>query len=50
MSLELNQEASGRILFVRIHGKLTKGHYEHFVPEVERLIGDPYGSYFPVAA
>lgn len=38
MSVELREEASGRVLVVKLSGKLIKADYEHFVPEVERLI------------
>ena len=38
MSVELRTEADGEILIVKLSGKLTKADYEHFVPEVERLI------------
>jgi hypothetical protein len=38
MALELREEEGGKTLDVRVSGKLTKADYEHFVPEVERLI------------
>jgi hypothetical protein len=38
MSLELSEQDDGRIVFVRVSGKLVKEDYERFVPEVERLI------------
>lgn len=40
MAVELNQtnEAGKHILVVRATGKLSKEDYEHFIPEVERLI------------
>ena len=38
MSVELREEASGKILTVKLTGKLTKQDYEYFSPEVERLI------------
>jgi hypothetical protein len=38
MSVELHEEAGGKLLVVGLTGKLTKGDYERFVPEVERLI------------
>ena len=38
MSVELQEEAGGKILMVKLSGKLTKQDYEHFVPEVGRLI------------
>jgi len=38
MSVELHQEADGKILNVRVSGKLTKEDYERFVPEFEKLI------------
>ena len=39
MTLTLNESSSGKVLEVRIGGKLAKQDYEHFGPEVERLIG-----------
>ena len=38
--LELHEEADGRILTVKMTGKLTKEDCKVFVPEVERLIGE----------
>ena len=38
MSISLREEAGGKVLVIRLGGKLTKQDYEHFVPEVERLI------------
>jgi hypothetical protein len=38
MALELIKENGGRIIEVRVSKKLSKADYEHFVPEVERLI------------
>jgi hypothetical protein len=38
MAVEFREEAGGKILVVGLSGKLTKQDYEHFVPEVERLI------------
>src|SRR5262249_42616141 len=38
MSVELHTEDDGRILAIRLSGKLTKQDYEDFVPEVERSI------------
>ncbi len=39
MSVELHEEAAGKVLVVRLSGKLTKEDYGHFLPVVERLIG-----------
>ena len=39
MSISLREEAGGKVLVIRLGGKLTKQDYERFVPEVERLIG-----------
>ena len=39
MTVELHEEAGGKILVVKLSGKLTKEDYGHFVPVVERLIG-----------
>jgi SpoIIAA-like len=36
--IELKEQAAGNILDVTVTGRLTKDDYEHFVPEVERLI------------
>src|SRR5947209_3637656 len=38
MSVELHEEAAGKVLAVTPTGKLTTADYERFVPEVERLI------------
>ncbi len=35
----LNEEDGGKILVVHVSGKLAKADYEHFLPEVERLVG-----------
>ena len=40
MSVELREEADGRILSVTLHGKLTKSDYEDFVPEVESALNE----------
>jgi hypothetical protein len=39
MALELNELQQGKILNVKLSGKLHKDDYQHFVPLVERLIG-----------
>ncbi len=38
MSIELHEESGGKVLDIRLSGKLTKEDYESFVPVVERLI------------
>ena len=38
MPIKLTEEAGGKLISVSVSGKLTKQDYEHFVPEVERLI------------
>jgi hypothetical protein len=38
MSISLREEAGGKVLVIRLGGKLTKSDYERLVPEVERLI------------
>ena len=38
MSVELHEEADGKILALVISDKLTKEDYQQFVPAVERLI------------
>jgi hypothetical protein len=38
MPVELKEEAGGKLVTVHARGILTKEDYEHFVPQVERLI------------
>jgi hypothetical protein len=38
MAIEFREEDGGQMLTVRLSDKLHKSDYEHFVPEVERLI------------
>jgi hypothetical protein len=38
--LQFHEEAEGRILSVTASGKLSASDYTHFVPQVERMIGD----------
>jgi hypothetical protein len=38
MPIQLNQEDGGKILVVRVSGKLTKAEYEQLTPEFERLV------------
>ena len=38
MSVELNELDGGKLLEVRLTGKLVKEDYGHFVPAVERLV------------
>jgi hypothetical protein len=38
MSVELREEAGGKILEIKLSGKLTTEDYQHFLPQVERLI------------
>ncbi|MFN4260195.1 MAG: STAS/SEC14 domain-containing protein [Gemmataceae bacterium] len=38
MAAELREEAGGKVLAVKLTGKLTKEDYEQFVPVAERLI------------
>jgi hypothetical protein len=38
MPIQFNEENSGKVLAVHVSGKLTNADYEHFVPELERLI------------
>jgi hypothetical protein len=40
MAVDLQQDAGGKILVIKLTGKLTKEDYEHFVPKVESLIKD----------
>ena len=37
MSIQLNEENGGKLIYVHVSGKLEKADYEHFVPEFERL-------------
>jgi hypothetical protein len=39
MGAELREEVDGKVLNVRVSGKLTKEDYARFVPEFEKLIG-----------
>ena len=39
MTVALNETSGGKVLEVRASGKLAKEDYEHFVPEIEHLIG-----------
>jgi hypothetical protein len=38
MAVHLEEAAAGKVLVVNLSGKLSKADYQHFVPEVERLI------------
>ncbi len=38
MTVVLSEEADGKILIVKLSGKLAKDDYGHFVPEVNRLV------------
>jgi hypothetical protein len=38
MGVAIEKEADGKVLLVRTNGKLTKGDYKHFVPEIEELV------------
>ena len=38
MPIQLSEENGGKILVVRVSGKLAKPDYAHFVPEFERLV------------
>lgn len=40
MSVELREEAGGKILTLNLSGKLTKEDYAHFTPAVERAVKD----------
>lgn len=42
MAVELSQLNDGKILEVRISGRLVKEDYEHFMPELDRLV-DQFG-------
>ncbi len=38
MSVELHEEAKGKIVMLSLGGKLAKEDYAHFTPEVERAV------------
>ena len=38
MGVQLNETDSGKVLEVKVSGKLTHEDYAHFVPEFERLV------------
>jgi hypothetical protein len=38
MSVDLHEEVGGKVLFIKVVGELTTQDYEHFIPDVERLI------------
>ena len=38
MPIQVNEENDGRVLVVRVSGKLVAADYEGFVPEFERLV------------
>jgi hypothetical protein len=38
MTLQLTEENGGKLVVVHVSGKLVKADYEHFVPEIERLV------------
>ena len=38
MAIELNEEVGGKLLIIRVTGKLTREDYKSFVPKVEELI------------
>jgi hypothetical protein len=38
MAIELNEEVGGKLLIIRVTGKLTREDYKSFIPKVEELI------------
>lgn len=38
MSIQLEEENGGKIIVIRVGGKLVKADYKYFVPEFDRLI------------
>jgi hypothetical protein len=38
MSVHLSEEAGGKVLTLDLSGKITAHDYEHFTPEIDRLI------------
>ena len=39
MTVQINEQFGGKIVEVKLSGKLHKEDYQHFVPTMERLIG-----------
>ncbi|MFO7906852.1 MAG: STAS/SEC14 domain-containing protein [Pirellulaceae bacterium] len=40
MSVKIQREAEGKVVYVRVSGKLTAEDYEQFVPAFEKLIAE----------
>lgn len=38
MAVELHEESDGKVMSLKLSGKLSKADYEQFVPEVEKCI------------
>ena len=38
MSIDLNEQEGGKVIVIKLAGKLTKQDYERFIPEIERLV------------
>jgi len=39
MAIEFKEQEGGKVVIVRVTGKLSRDDYQAFVPELERLIG-----------
>lgn len=39
MAIEFKEQEGGKVVIVRVTGKLSKDDYQAFVPELERLMG-----------
>ncbi|HEX5220354.1 MAG TPA: STAS/SEC14 domain-containing protein [Verrucomicrobiae bacterium] len=40
MAIKLEEKDNGKLVEMHLSGKLTREDYEHFVPEIERLVRD----------
>lgn len=40
MAIKLEEKDDGKLLEVHLSGKITKQDYEHFIPEMDRLLHD----------
>ena len=40
MAIKLEEKDNGKLVEVQLSGKITKKDYEHFVPEIDRLVHD----------
>jgi hypothetical protein len=40
MAIKLEEKDNGKLVEIHLSGKITKQDYEHFVPEIDRLVHD----------